>query len=87
MAPCSEPLELLHECKRKLGLLPRQCYPSSYQGQCDAFEFESKKCLAFHANPRDAALLYDARAPRDARVAANARLQKALRKHNQPCTP
>ena len=87
-AACATPRAALVECKRKLGLLPRQCYPQpGYKGECDTAEFEWKRCLAFAANARDAAVLYDARAPRATRVAANARLQKALRKFNEPCTP
>ena len=84
-SPCGEPREALNACKQELGLHPRQCYPSSYKGQCDAAEFELKKCLAFAADPRDARLLYDTSRPREARVAANARLQKKLK--DQPCSP
>ena len=83
--PCSTPREALNACKRELGLLPRQCYPSSYKGQCDRTEFELKKCLAFAADPRDADTLYNASRPREARVAANTRLQKKLK--DQPCSP
>ena len=87
-AACAVQREALHECKRALGLLPRQCYPESgYNGSCDRAEFEWKQCLAYAANSRDAELLYNAQASRQERVAANARLQKALRKHNQPCVP
>ena len=86
-AACATPLAALHRCKAGLGLLPRQCYPQmGYKGDCDWAEFEWKKCLA-SANAQDAAVLYDARAARGARVAANQRLQKSLRKFNQPCTP
>jgi hypothetical protein len=87
-AACATPLAALHRCKASLGLLPRQCYPQTgYKGDCDGAEFEWKKCLAYAANAQDAAVLYDARAARGARVAANQRLQKSLRKFNQPCTP
>ena len=82
---CGTPRDALDACKRELGLHPRQCYPSSYQGQCDAAEFELKKCLAFAADPREATLLYDASRPREVRVAANARLQKKLK--DPPCSP
>ena len=84
-SPCGEPREALNACKQELGLHPRQCYPSSYKEQCDAAEFELKKCLAFAADPRDARLLYDTSRPREARVAANARFQKKLK--DQPCSP
>ena len=84
-APCGTPRDALSACKRELGLHPRQCYPSSYKGQCDSAEFELKQCLAFAADPRDAKLLYDASRPREVRVAANARLQKKLK--DQPCSP
>jgi hypothetical protein len=83
-APCSTPRDALSACKRELGLHPRQCYPSSYKGQCDSAEFELKQCLAFAADPRDAKLLYDASRPREVRVAANARLQKKLK--DEPCS-
>jgi hypothetical protein len=87
-AACASSRAALHECKQTLGLLPRQCYPQSgYKGECDKLEFEYKRCLAFSANARDAAVLYNTQAQRGARVEANARLQKALRKFNQPCTP
>jgi hypothetical protein len=82
---CGTARDALNACKRELGLHPRQCYPSSYKGQCDAAEFELKQCLAFAADPRDAKLLYDASRPREVRVAANARLQKKLK--DQPCSP
>ena len=82
---CGTARDALNACKRELGLHPRQCYPSSYKGQCDAAEFELKQCLAFAADPRDAKLLYDASRPREVRVAANARLQKKLK--DQPCFP
>ena len=82
---CGTARDALDACKRELGLHPRQCYPSSYKGQCDAVEFELKKCLAFAADPRDATLLYDASRPREVRVAANARLQKKLK--DPPCSP
>ena len=66
--------------------MPRQCYPKTgYQGECDSAEFNLKQCLAFAANERDAAILYNAASPRQARVEANARLQKRLQRHNQPC--
>jgi hypothetical protein len=85
---CKTQMAALHECKLSLGLLPNQCYPSTgYKGQCDAAEFAFKRCLAFAANRRDAKVLYDTQSPRQERVAANARLQKALKKYNQPCTP
>ena len=88
MENCQTQLAALHECKRGLGLHPRQCYPQSgYRGECDANEFALKRCLAYAANPRDAAVLYDAKAPRKDRVDANARLQKKLRRFNEPCTP
>ena len=86
-AACASPRDALHKCKQNLGLFPRQCYPLGYSGECDRFEFEYKKCLAFAASGRDAAVLYNAQAPRGDRVAANGRLQKALRQFNQPCTP
>ena len=76
-APCGTPRDALSACKRELGLHPRQCYPSSYKGQCDSAEFELKQCLAFAADPRDAKLLYDASRPREVRVAANARLEQS----------
>ena len=85
---CKAAVAALDECKLKLGLLPKQCYPmSGYSGECDKAEYELKRCLAFAANERDAAVLYDVQSPRAARVAANARLQKKLKKHNEPCTP
>lgn len=85
---CAPSLAALHECKNRIGLLPQQCYPpSGYKGECDDMEYALKKCRAFSANARDAAVLYNAQAPRDARVAANARLQKALKRFNKPCTP
>ena len=89
MEACEARVAAVQECKRKLGLLPQQCYPQAgYKGECDAAEFEWKKCVAYVASARDAATLYDdKRAPRAARVAANARLQKAMRKYNQPCSP
>ena len=85
MDSCSTPRKALYACKLDLGLHPRQCYPSSYKGQCDRTEFELKKCEAYAADPRDAKTLYDASRPREARVAANARLQKKLK--DQPCSP
>jgi hypothetical protein len=87
MSPaCEEQEKALAACKRELGLHPRQCYPAhGYRGQCDRAEFELKKCKAFAADARDARTLYNHSAPRDARVAANARLQKRLK--DQPCTP
>ena len=88
MVACKAAVDALHECKQKLGLHPRQCYPSSgYGGECDKAEYELKRCLAFAANERDAAVLYNVQSPRPARVAANARLQKKLKKHNEPCIP
>ena len=73
---CKAAVAALDECKLKLGLLPKQCYPmSGYSGECDKAEYELKRCLAFAANERDAAVLYDVQSPRAARVAANARLQ------------
>ena len=84
---CKEVLAALHDCKKQLGLMPKQCYPSSgYKGECDANEFNYKRCLAYEANSRDAALLYNVKASREDRVAANARLQKKLRKFDEPCT-
>ena len=85
---CKSAYDALHACKASVGLLPRQCYPASgYKGECDPLEFQLKRCLAFDANERDAAVLYDTRQPRDARVAANARLQKKLRRNHFECTP
>ena len=87
---CKDKVAALHECKRAIGLFPQQCYPSSpgaYEGTCDAAEYELKKCLATAVSPKDANLLYDATAPRQARVDANARLQKKLRKFIEPCKP
>ena len=80
-------MDALAECKRNLGLQPRQCYAPEHRGQCDAAEFGLKKCLAYAANARDAAVLYDTKAPRQARVDANKRLQKKLQRFNQPCIP
>ena len=78
---CSTALAALEACKRELGLLPKQCYPrSGYNGQCDKAEFELKRCRAYDANPRDAAVLYNTKADRKARVEANARLQKKLQR-------
>lgn len=74
-------------CKRQLGLLPQQCYPAAYSGECDRNEFELKKCMAFAADPQSAAILYKAGASRADRVNANLRLQKKLRAFNAPCTP
>ena len=86
-ASCKVALGQLHECKKQLGLLPQQCYPLvGYNGKCDAYEHEYKKCLAYAADRRDATVLYSKSAPRQARAEANARLQKRLRKYNQPCT-
>ena len=85
---CGESYKKLAECKHKIGLLPKQCYPrTGYRGECDQAEFEFKRCLAFAANARDAKVLYDPKSPREDRVAANARLQKRLQKFNEPCTP
>ena len=85
---CSTALAALEACKRELGLLPKQCYPrSGYNGQCDKAEFELKRCRAYDANPRDAAVLYNTKADRKARVEANARLQKKLQRHHFECTP
>ena len=85
---CSKPLAALDACKRELGLLPKQCYPRhGYDGRCDVAEFELKRCRAYDASPRDAAVLYNAKAPRQARVEANARLQKKLQRYNFECTP
>lgn len=88
MEACKAKMAALHECKRKIGLLPKQCYPHiGYKGDCDAAEFEFKQCLAHAASPRDAAVLYNTQSSRQARVEANARIQKKLKKFNQPCTP
>ena len=84
---CKDKVAALHACKRAIGLFPEQCYATSYKGTCDAAEYELKKCLATAVSPKDANLLYDATAPRQARVDANARLQKKLRKFNEPCKP
>ncbi|KAL1500659.1 hypothetical protein AB1Y20_013307 [Prymnesium parvum] len=85
---CAPAQQQLFECKRKLGLLPNQCYPSKgYQGQCDEAEFELKKCIAFDLDAKSAAVLYNPKARREDRVNANARLQHRLRPFNQPCTP
>ena len=85
---CADAQLSLHDCKRALGLLPGQCYPSSgYNGRCDANEFGLKKCLAFAANERDARVLYDTSQPRKERADANRRLQARLRGFNVPCTP
>ena len=85
---CQASIAALHKCKQSLGLLPRQCYPpSGYSGACDAAEYELKRCMAYAVSPRDAALLYNAKAPRAARVDANARLQQKLKRFHKPCTP
>ena len=85
---CTEAMRALHACKRALGLQPNQCYPGKgYGGECDRSEAEFKRCLAYVADPRDAKVLYDSSATRDARVQANLRLQKKLRRFNVPCTP
>ena len=87
MDACKSKVAALHECKQALGLLPRQCYPQTgYSGTCDQFEFEVKRCLAHAVAPRDAAVLYSTQSSRQARLDANARLQKRLRAFNQPCT-
>ena len=87
-ASCKDSLRALDACKQQLGLLPKQCYPSAgYRGECDKAEFALKRCHAFAANARDAAVLYNTESPRQARVEANARLQKKLKKFNEPCTP
>ena len=71
-----------------MGLFAKQCYPpGKYKGECDKLEFELKKCRAYEANARDAAVLYNPKAPRDARVEANKRLQKKLQRFNEPCQP
>ena len=86
-AACQASIAALHECKQKLWLHPRQCYPPEYKGECDACEFGLKKCLAFSTSPKDAALLYDTSTSRGTRVEANKRLQKRLKQFNEPCTP
>ena len=88
MDACRRAVSALHECKRSIGLQPRQCYPrTGYKGTCDELEFGLKKCLAMQADSRDAAVLYNASAPREARIAANKRLQKKLQKYNFDCIP
>jgi len=84
---CASAQQALHKCKRDLGLLPGQCYPTGCKNACDAEEYAYKRCLAFAADARDAKLLYDTKAARRDRVEANQRLQKKLRPFNVPCTP
>ena len=84
---CTSQQQTLHACKRSLGLLPNQCYPPKYGGDCDKAEFEYKRCLAFAANERDARVLYDTSQPRKERAEANRRLQAKLKGFNVPCTP
>ena len=85
---CNAAESALDACKKSIGLLPKQCYPrQGYDGRCDSLEFELKKCRAFDANARDAALLYNPQAARQARVEANARLQKRLQRFHFECTP
>ena len=75
------------ECKRGLGLLPQQCYPAKgYGGDCGGAEFAYKRCLAFAADGQAAHVLYDKGATRQAKLDANARLQRKLRAFNVPCT-
>ena len=85
---CAEAQASLFACKKALGLMPYQCYPTKgYGGGCDDPEHAYKRCLATAADPRDARVLYDASAPRQARVEANLRIQKKLRKIDVPCQP
>ena len=83
---CAPAQKALHACKASLGLLPRQCYKPQ-GGSCDAEEFDLKRCLAFLYDERDARVLYNPASQRDARVAANQRLQKKLKRFDVPCTP
>ena len=76
----------LWECKRQIGLEPRDPYPASgYQGQCGEFEYLLKKCFAFKFCDQrgDARRVYDHSSPRSERVESNKQLQKCLLKVNQ----
>ena len=87
-AQCAPAQQALFKCKAGLGLLPRQCYPTSgYDGECDGAEFELKKCLAYVVDGSSAAVLYGASNDFKAKAQANKRLQKQLRQFNEPCTP
>lgn len=85
---CAAAQHALFECKKRVGLLPQQCYPAKgYKGDCDEFEFAYKRCLTTVADPIDARVLYDPKSPRQDRVQANLRLQKKLKAFDVPCRP
>ena len=85
-AQCKPDMDALYACKKRLGLHPKQCYPPDLAGGCDGAEQAVKRCLAFATDPRSAAILYNPQSPRQSRVEANQRLQKALRAFNTECT-
>jgi len=60
-------------CKASLGLDANACYPlpPAYKGQCDYLELELKKSMAFAVDPANAAILYDPKSSRKAKVEAN----------------
>ena len=60
-------------CKATLGLDAHAPYPlpPAYRGECDNLELELKKSLAFALDPANAAILYDPKSPRRAKVQAN----------------
>jgi hypothetical protein len=52
LADCAPVQQALFECKRTIGLLPNQCYPVKYSGECDQVEYDYKKCISFELDPR-----------------------------------
>ena len=78
---CRAELDILADCKAKLGLAPRECYPDLYDGSCDEAEYALKSCVSFVACKRHAKIVYDNKADRAARAEANKALQQCLQKH------
>ena len=78
------------DCRARLGLKERECYPRDYRGECDDLELRLKKCLAFAlCGAKDASAIYDASRPRAERLEANRRVQECLarRRAIAPCVP
>ena len=89
-AACPSERAAVIDCRARLGLKERECYPFGYRGECDHLELRLKKCLAFAlCGAKDAAAIYDASRPRAERLEANARVQACLarRRAIAPCVP
>jgi lipopolysaccharide biosynthesis regulator YciM len=67
--------------------MPQQCYPPAYSGECDAAEHNLKHCMAHAADPDAARVLYDSSRSREARIMANQRIQRKLKRNHVQCVP